>query len=122
MLGAERERKRVKKKHFGDSVAVDESVDFSMAASSGSKMKLGMMKRKIKKKKVQTATGDRKWIKRMFFFVVARSPPATLRIRVRASSVRVSRERGRRGSNLSKFSSVTGPFFAASRVSIALEK
>lgn len=120
MLGAERERKRVKKKHFGDSVAVDESVDFSMAASSGSKMKLGMMKRKIKKKKVQTATGDRKWIKRMFFFVVARSPPATLR--VRASSVRVSRERGRRGSNLSKFSSVTGPFFAASRVSIALEK
>lgn len=63
-----------------------------MAASSGSKMKLGMMKRKIKKKKVQTATGDRKWIKRMFFFVVARSPPATLR--VRASSVRVLRERG----------------------------
>lgn len=121
MLGAERERKRVKKKHFGDSVAVDESVDFSMAASSGSKMKLGMMKRKIKKKKVQTATGDRKWIKRMFFFVVARSPPATLR--VRASSVRVSGRRGgRRGSNLSKFSSVTGPFFAASRVSIALEK
>lgn len=73
-------------------MAVDESVDFSMAASSGSKMKLGMMKRKIKKKKVQTATGDRKWIKRMFFFVVARSPPATLR--VRASSVRVLRERG----------------------------
>lgn len=104
-------------------MAVDESVDFSMAASSGSKMKLGMMKRKIKKKKVQTATGDRKWIKRMFFFVVARSPPATLRIRVRASSVRVSERRGgRRGSNLSKFSSVTGPFFAASRVSIALEK
>lgn len=67
-----------------------------MAASSGSKMKLGMMKRKIKKKKVQTATGDRKWIKRMFFFVVARSPPATLR--VRASSVRVLREgRGKEG-------------------------